>query len=103
VAIGAAFDLGVAGGLAIGLLGDASRPRTDHLPVILLGAALIVGMGMIDDLFGMQARVKLAAQLVIATAVAALGLTIFRLDGPWGSIASVAGRSPVLSRGSSPS
>ncbi len=87
VAIAAALYLGVAGGLAVALLGGAPRPPTDQLMLILLGAALIAGVGLIDDLLGMRARAKLAAQLVIALAVAALGLTISRLDGPWGSIA----------------
>lgn len=87
VAIAAAFYLGVAAGLAVALLGAATGLPTDHLLVILLGAALIAGVGMIDDLLGMRARIKFAAQLAIALVVAALGLTISRLDGPWGSIA----------------
>ena len=88
IAIAAAFYLGLTAALLAGsgdgaLLGD---PR--QFVAVLLGAALIVCIGVVDDLFGMRARIKLSAQVAIALAVALLGLSIDRLYGPWGEIST---------------
>lgn len=87
VAIGGAFYLGIAAALVVARL--TRQPldlETGDLPGILVGAALIVGVGLLDDLQGMRARVKLVAQIVVALVAYGLGLSIDRLDGPWGSL-----------------
>lgn len=87
VAIGAAFYVGIAAGLvAARATGDSLNLETGHLPGILVGVALIGGVGLLDDLQGMRARVKLLAQVVVALVAYGLGLSIDRLDGPWGSV-----------------
>ncbi len=87
VAIGAAFYLGIAAGLvaarATGLRADVVD---EHLTGILVGMALIAGIGLLDDLQGMRARVKLGAQVVAALVAYGLGLSIDALHGPWGTI-----------------
>jgi UDP-GlcNAc:undecaprenyl-phosphate GlcNAc-1-phosphate transferase len=87
-AIGAAFYLGMAIALVVArtIIGRRLGLESGHLPAILVGVALIAGVGLMDDLQGMRARVKLSAQLVIALVAYGLGLSIDRLDGPWGSV-----------------
>lgn len=86
-AIGAAFYVGMAVALVVArLIGRRLGVETGHLPAVLVGVALIAGVGLLDDLQGMRARVKLSAQLVVALIVYGLGLSIDRLDGPWGSL-----------------
>jgi UDP-GlcNAc:undecaprenyl-phosphate GlcNAc-1-phosphate transferase len=88
VAIAAAFYLGIAAALVVArTAGSPLRLETGHLPAILVGAALIAAMGVLDDTQGMRARVKFAAQVVVALVAYGLGLSIDRLDGPWGSLA----------------
>jgi UDP-GlcNAc:undecaprenyl-phosphate/decaprenyl-phosphate GlcNAc-1-phosphate transferase len=87
VAIGTAFYIGMAAALvAARALNEALSLESGHLPGILVGAALIAGVGVLDDLQGMRARVKLLAQLVIALVAYGLGLSVDRLVGPWGSV-----------------
>lgn len=87
VAIAAAFYVGVAAALvAARVTGDPLRLETGHLPGILVGVALIGGVGLLDDLQGMRARVKLAAQIVVGLVAYGLGLSIDQLHGPWGSL-----------------
>lgn len=86
-AIAAAFYLGIA--IALVAARIAFRRigvETGPLPAILSGVALIAALGLLDDLQSLRARVKLAAQAVIVLATYGLGLSIDRLDGPWGSI-----------------
>jgi UDP-GlcNAc:undecaprenyl-phosphate GlcNAc-1-phosphate transferase len=86
-AIATAFYLGMTVALVVArLIGRKLGVETGHLPAILAGVALIAGVGMMDDLQSMRARVKLAAQVVIALVAYGLGLSIDRLDGPWGTI-----------------
>jgi UDP-GlcNAc:undecaprenyl-phosphate GlcNAc-1-phosphate transferase len=87
-AIATAFYLGMTVALVVAraILGRKLGVETGHLPAILAGVALIAGVGMMDDLQSMRARVKLAAQVVIALVAYGLGLSIDRLDGPWGTI-----------------
>lgn len=88
VAIAAAFYIGIAGGLVTArAIGDSLNLADGHLTAILVGVALIGGVGLLDDLQGMRARVKLIAQLIVALVAYGLGLSIDRLDGPWGSVA----------------
>jgi UDP-GlcNAc:undecaprenyl-phosphate GlcNAc-1-phosphate transferase len=87
VAIAAAFYVGIAAGLIVTRLsGDALGGEAGSLPGILVGGALIAGVGLLDDLQGMRARVKLVAQLVVALVAFGLGLSIDRLSGPWGTV-----------------
>jgi UDP-GlcNAc:undecaprenyl-phosphate GlcNAc-1-phosphate transferase len=87
-AIAAAFYLGMA--IALVVARFAFRRigvETGPLPAILSGVALIAALGLLDDLQSLRARYKLAAQAVIVLATYGLGLSIDRLDGPWGSLA----------------
>jgi UDP-GlcNAc:undecaprenyl-phosphate GlcNAc-1-phosphate transferase len=87
VAIGAAFYLGIASGLVAARATDQGLdPVSGHLTGILVGMALIGGVGLLDDLQGMRARVKLAAQVVVALVAYGLGLSIDVLHGPWGTV-----------------
>jgi UDP-GlcNAc:undecaprenyl-phosphate GlcNAc-1-phosphate transferase len=87
VAIATAFYLGIAAALVVARAsGSPLSLETGHLPAILVGAALIAAIGVLDDLQGMRARVKLSGQVVVALVAFGLGLSIDRLDGPWGSI-----------------
>jgi UDP-GlcNAc:undecaprenyl-phosphate GlcNAc-1-phosphate transferase len=87
-AIGAAFYLGMAIALVVArLIGRKLGLESGHLPAILVGVALIAGIGLVDDLQGMRARVKLSAQVVVALVAYGLGLSIDTLDGPWGTVA----------------
>lgn len=87
VAIAVAFYLGVVGGLVIETLAGGEGSPRDQLAVVLLGAALVAGIGLLDDLVGLRARVKLSAQIGVSLVVVLLGLSIDHLDGPWGSAA----------------
>jgi UDP-GlcNAc:undecaprenyl-phosphate GlcNAc-1-phosphate transferase len=87
VAIAGAFYVGIAAGLVTArAIGDALDLADGHLSAILVGAALIAAIGLLDDLQGMRARVKLVAQVVVALVAYGLGLSIDRLDGPWGTL-----------------
>jgi len=87
VGIVAALFVGVAGALLVATRVEPSLTiLSGDLPPILAGTALIAGVGIIDDLRGMRARVKLLAQVGIALVAVVLGLSLDRLDGPWGSI-----------------
>jgi len=88
IAIAAAFYLGLTAALLDGSNRGALLGDPDQFVAVLLGTALIVCIGVIDDLFGMRARIKLSAQVAVALAVALLGLSIDRLYGPWGEIST---------------
>ena len=79
VAIGAATlaspDLGAVGGL-----------RPNRAAAILVGVALLVVIGIIDDTRGMRALVKLALQSGVALVAASLGLVVERFHMPWGIV-----------------
>src|SRR3970040_998325 len=65
VAIAGAFYVGIAAGLvAARATGDSLNLETGHLPGLLVGVALIAGVGLLDDLQGMRARVQVLAQVV---------------------------------------
>lgn len=87
VAIGTALYVGMAAALVTArAIGQPLNLESGHLPGILVGTAMIAGVGVLDDLQGMRARVKLAAQVVIALVAFGLGLSVDRIDGPWGSL-----------------
>ena len=87
VAIAAAFYLGVSAALVMArLIGRRLNIETGHLPAELVGVAMLASVGLLDDLQGMRARAKLAAQVVIALVVYGMGMSIDRLDGPWGTL-----------------
>jgi len=87
VAIAAAFYLGVSAALVVArLIGRRLNIETGHLPAELVGVAMLASVGLLDDLQGMRARAKLAAQVVIALVVYGMGMSIDRLDGPWGTL-----------------
>ena len=86
IAIATAFYLGLAAALVVGSQRASPLRAADQLVAVLLGAALIVSVGVVDDLFGMRARAKLAAQIAVAIVVVLLGISIDHLDGPWGRI-----------------
>jgi UDP-GlcNAc:undecaprenyl-phosphate/decaprenyl-phosphate GlcNAc-1-phosphate transferase len=87
-AIATAFYLGLAVALVVAraMFGRRIGIETGQLPAILTGVAFIAGLGLLDDLQSLRARVKLGAQVAIALGAYGLGLSIDRLDGPWGSI-----------------
>ena len=85
VAIAIGFYAGLAGAWLVASQSTTPVRPTDLFVAVLLGAALVVGIGLVDDLFGMRARAKLLAQIGAAIVVVLLGLSIDHLDGPWGS------------------
>ena len=95
IAIAGAFYLGLAAALLVSSGSGSPLREADQLVAVLLGAALIVCIGVVDDLFGMRARAKLSAQIGVAIVVALLGLSIDRLDGPWGQLVLGAWSIPV--------
>jgi UDP-GlcNAc:undecaprenyl-phosphate GlcNAc-1-phosphate transferase len=96
VAIVGALYIGVGAALLVALRVEPSLTvLSGDLPVILLGTALVAGVGIVDDLYSTRARTKLAAQVAIAVVAVALGLSVDRLDGPWGTFALGAWAAPV--------
>jgi UDP-GlcNAc:undecaprenyl-phosphate GlcNAc-1-phosphate transferase len=87
VAITVAFYLGISVALIVARAGGQTLDLLrGHVPGVLVGAALMAGVGVVDDVEGMRARIKLAAQVVVALVAYGLGLSVDRLDGPWGSL-----------------
>lgn len=83
----------IAFGVAIGLaflaspgLGSDASVRPDRLPAILIAASLLFIVGVVDDVRGMRALVKLVFQIVAALIVWGIGLSIDRLHFPWGMV-----------------
>jgi len=84
-----AIAFGVAVGIAILVspdLGSVGGLQPNRAPAILAGVAVLLIIGVWDDIRGMRALVKLSLQ--VATAVVAwwLGLSIERLVLPWGAV-----------------
>jgi len=83
----------IAFGVAIGLatlassdLGAVSGLRPNRAPAILAGVGLLLVLGVIDDVRGMRALVKLAFQVGAALIAFGLGLSVDRLYLPWGIV-----------------
>ena len=55
-----------------------------EVAALLLGGAVAAGLGAIDDLFDLRARVQLLGQVALACAAVALGITIDFIANPFG-------------------
>ncbi|MEO6579299.1 MAG: MraY family glycosyltransferase [Candidatus Limnocylindria bacterium] len=87
--VGMAIAFGVAMGLAMLLSPDLDAVgglRPNRAPAILAGAGLLLVVGVVDDLRGMRALVKLAFQITAAGLAWWLGLRIEWLHLPWGMV-----------------
>ena len=88
VAIAAAFYVGMAAALVVArLMGRRLGVDIGPLAAVLVGVALVAGIGLLDDLQGMRAGAKLSAQIAIALVVYGHGQARERLHGPWGTLA----------------
>jgi UDP-GlcNAc:undecaprenyl-phosphate GlcNAc-1-phosphate transferase len=65
-------------------LGSTLGLRPNRAPAILAGVGLLLVVGIVDDVRGMRALVKLAFQVAAAVLAWWLGLSIERLFFPWG-------------------
>lgn len=87
VAIAIAFAAALAFAAAVTNDLDAvSSLRPNRAPAILAGASLLVLVGVIDDVRGMRAMVKLIWQAAAAVLAFVLGLSVERLHLPWGTV-----------------
>ncbi len=84
IAIAFAVAIGFAAIATNDLTGEFLRPN--RAPAILAGAALLVIVGVIDDVRGMRAMVKLLWQVAAAVLAFAMGLSIEHLELPWGTV-----------------
>jgi UDP-GlcNAc:undecaprenyl-phosphate/decaprenyl-phosphate GlcNAc-1-phosphate transferase len=84
VAIAIAFGVAIGfAALATDDLDPVGFLRPNRAPAILAGAGLLVIVGVIDDVRGMRAMVKLFWQVAAAVLAFALGLGLERLNLPW--------------------
>src|SRR5262245_16566195 len=67
-------------------LNGAGTLRPNRAPAILAVAALLVVVGVIDDVRGMRAMIKLFWQVAAAVIAFYLGLSIEHLALPWGRV-----------------
>lgn len=87
VAMALAFGIAIAlAMLASPDLGAVGSPRPNRMPAILSAAGLLVVVGIVDDTRGMRAIVKLSFQIAASVLAWALGLSIERLQLPWGVV-----------------
>jgi UDP-GlcNAc:undecaprenyl-phosphate GlcNAc-1-phosphate transferase len=87
VAIAIAFGAALAFAAAVtNDLDTVSSLRPNRAPAILAGASLLVLVGVIDDVRGMRAMVKLIWQVAAAVLAFALGLSVERLHLPWATV-----------------
>ena len=87
VAIAIAFAVAIGfAALATEDLDPVGFLRPNRAPAILAGAGLLVIVGIIDDVRGMSAMVKLICQVAVAGLAFALGLSIEHLELPWGTL-----------------
>jgi UDP-GlcNAc:undecaprenyl-phosphate/decaprenyl-phosphate GlcNAc-1-phosphate transferase len=87
VAIAIAFGAAIAfAAIVTPDLDAVGRLRPNRAPAILGGAALLLLVGVVDDVRGMRAMVKLAWQVVAAVLAFTLGLSLERLHLPWGFV-----------------
>jgi UDP-GlcNAc:undecaprenyl-phosphate GlcNAc-1-phosphate transferase len=87
------IGMAVAFAIAIGLamlyspdLGALGSVRPNRAPEILAGVAVLLLVGIWDDVRGMRPLVKLLLQIGAATLAWWLGLSIDKLVGPWGTV-----------------
>lgn len=60
-------------------------PKGQGLSAIIVGGSLMFLMGLIDDIYGLNAKFKLFIQIAIATIVILLGVRIETLYNPFGT------------------
>jgi UDP-GlcNAc:undecaprenyl-phosphate/decaprenyl-phosphate GlcNAc-1-phosphate transferase len=65
---------------------DVTRMASDRIAAIVAGTAILAAVGVVDDLRGMRAVVKLTAQIIAATVAWSMGLSIESLSLPWGTV-----------------
>src|SRR4029453_6381422 len=73
---GLALSFGLAGGLALSSLLFPRLFVSSEAAGIAIGAALMVGIGIVDDLKGLSAPVKLAGQILAATTMTLGGVQV---------------------------
>ena len=87
VAIGLAF---YAAFLAATIVGggppDATPGAANGMRPLLVGGALMLILGLVDDVLDLRARVKFVGQILIAAGVVLLGLVIDRVGTPFGTL-----------------
>jgi UDP-GlcNAc:undecaprenyl-phosphate GlcNAc-1-phosphate transferase len=83
IAFGAAIGFAALATLDLNAVGIL---RPNRAPAILAGAALLVVVGVVDDVRGMRALLKLAWQVAAAVLAFVLGLSLERLHLPWGTV-----------------
>jgi UDP-GlcNAc:undecaprenyl-phosphate GlcNAc-1-phosphate transferase len=87
LAIAIAFAVAIAfAAVATQDLNESGILRPNRAPAILAGATLLLVVGVIDDLRGMRAMVKLFWQVAAAVLAFALGLSIEQFQMPWGTV-----------------
>jgi UDP-GlcNAc:undecaprenyl-phosphate/decaprenyl-phosphate GlcNAc-1-phosphate transferase len=87
VAIALAFGVAIGfAAVATTDLNAVGELRPNRAPAILVGAGLLVIVGLVDDVRGMRPMVKLLWQVIAAVLAFALGLSIERLALPWGTV-----------------
>ncbi|MGH2383668.1 MAG: glycosyltransferase family 4 protein [Candidatus Limnocylindria bacterium] len=87
VAMALAFGIAIALAiLASPGIGTAGGVRPDRVPAILSAVGLLLVVGIVDDIRGMRAIVKLTFQIAAAVLAWALGLSIEQLELPWGVV-----------------
>ena len=67
-------------------LGSTLGLRPNRAPAILAGVGLLLAVGIVDDVRGMRALMKLSFQVLAAVFAWWLGLSIDRLFFPWGIV-----------------
>jgi UDP-GlcNAc:undecaprenyl-phosphate GlcNAc-1-phosphate transferase len=82
--------MAIAFGVAIGLatlaspdLGETAGLRPNRAPAILAGVGLLFVVGIVDDIRGMRAMVKLGFQIAAAVIAWGIGLSLDRIFLPW--------------------
>ena len=82
--------MAIAFGVAIGLatlaspdLGETEGLRPNRAPAILAGVAMLLVVGIVDDVRGMRPMVKLGFQIGAAVVAWWLGLSVDRIFLPW--------------------
>ena len=81
LAFGVAIALATVASPNVRAMGGSGPSR---LVPIIAGVSLLAVVGLIDDVRGMRASVKLAFQVLAAVVASVLGLTIDELHLPWG-------------------
>ncbi len=84
IAIAVAFYVALAAGVVLPLYGRL--PGLPELPGIAAGGTLLVLVGLVDDLVGLSAVVKLVMQIAAGVLAYALGIGIHTLAFPWGNV-----------------